>query len=267
MIPDVEVDPARAPTGCSGDPNGSTLCVPVGPYVGVYVDGFIATARSIISAYPGERIVFEPMNEPWDWASPPGTASGQSAAGQYAAVLARLLRSAIGARISLADIYVPASGALQDGSSWIPDLYAAQPCLAPGRGTCGPIGGWNVHAYGLPGSSTEGIGSVPGLRAQMRSGEDNIIVSEIGFCAVNVNGGRGCNENLSDIVSTGAQTALWLRETLDQALAMRRAGWLKGLLLWDRAGDGWSMEDDAGQLTPQGRVLLAFAQRWVGPRR
>ena len=266
MIPDVEVDPGSGPTGCTGDPDASTLCLPVDAAgIRAYVDGFVATATAIRRDFPGVRIVFEPMNEPWDWASPPGLGSGRSAAREYAAVLAPLLTAARTAGIALADIYVPGAGTMQDGSQWVSDLYQAAPCLAPGPATCGPIEGWNLHPYGLPGRRTEGIGSVPAQRALMRSGAGNIIISEVGFCADDINGGADCDENRSDITGSAAQTARWLSQTLSAALAMRRAGWLKGLLLWDRSGGGWAMEADDGRLTPQGEVLVRFA-RSVGGR-
>jgi hypothetical protein len=265
MIPDVEVDPSDGPTGCTGDPNASTLCLPVdAAAIRTYVAHFVATASAIRRAHQGARIVFEPMNEPWNWGAPPGLTSGRKAAQEYAAVLVPLLRAARAARIPLTDIYVPGAGAMQDGSQWVTDLYRAAPCLAPGPGTCGPIEGWNLHPYGLPGRADEGIGSVPAQRALMRSGADNILISEIGFCADDINGGAACDENLSDITGSAAQTAHWLSQTLSTALSMRRAGWLKGLLLWVRAGAGWAMETDAGQLTPQGDVLVNFARSVAG---
>jgi hypothetical protein len=254
------VDPSGGPTGCRGDPNASTLCLPVDQGdIRTYVKGFVATASAIRRAHPGVRIVFEPMNEPWNWGSPPGLTSGQRAAGEYATVLVGILAAAGPAGIPLRDIYVPGAGTMQDGSQWITDLYRAKPCLAPGPATCGPIEGWNLHPYGLPGHSDEGIDSVPSQRALMRSGADNIIISEIGFCASDVNSGAGCDENRSDITGTAAQTADWLSQTLSTALDMRHAGWLKGLLLWVRSGSGWAMEADDGRLTPQGGVLVRFA--------
>jgi hypothetical protein len=260
MAADVEVDPATGPLGCAGNPNTTTLCLPRDQAdVRAYVRGFVATASSIKRRYPHWPFVFEPMDEPWNWPSPPGTTSGRAAAQEYAAVLAQLLPAAAAAGIPLTDIYVPGVGQLGDGSGWISDLYQAQPCLKPGPSSCGPIEGWNLHPYGLPNSSAEGIGSVPGLRSPMLSGQNNVIVSEIGFCARDVNGGRDCNQNRSDVVGSSAQAARWLAETLHEALAMHRAGWLKALLLWNRAGDGWAMQKDDGSLTAQGQVLARFA--------
>ncbi|MGA9860087.1 MAG: hypothetical protein WBQ18_19635 [Solirubrobacteraceae bacterium] len=261
MIPDIEVDPSDAPTGCVDDPNASTLCLPdTAAQIDAYVSGFVATARSVLVAHPGARLVFEPMNEPWNWATPPGIPSGRLAADRYAAVLAPLLAAALTSSVPLDDIYVPATGRLDDGTNWIADLYAARPCLAPGGGACGPVRGWNLHPYGLPNSRSEGIGSVPAIRAGMRSGEDNIIISEIGFCARDVNAGADCEENRADVVGTGAQTARWLTQTLHVARAMWRAGWLRGLLVWNRAGGGWAMQDENGSLTPQGEALLHAAE-------
>lgn len=139
------------------------------------------------------------------------------------------------------------------------DLYQAEPCLKAGPRTCGPIAGWNLHPYGLPYSTTEGIASVPPTRGPMLSGRDNIVVSEIGFCAQDVNAGSGCQDNRPDIVTSSGKTATWLAETLTQALAMHRAGWLKALLIWNRAGDGWAMQQTGGALTSAGAVLVHFA--------
>ena len=265
MVPDIQVDPASGPPGCEDDPDPSKLCLATdNTGIGSYVQGFVQTASSVLQAHPGKMVLFEPMDEPWDWGSPPGTQSGKVAAREYATILVRLLVAAKADRIPSRDIYVPATGVLSDQTSWIPDLYAAQPCLKPGTTSCGPIAGWNLHPYGLPNSSTEGIESVPGVRAGMLSGRDNVIVSEIGFCAVDVDGGKECNENQPDIVGTSAQTAAWLSETLREAAAMHRAGWLKALLVWDRAGGGWAMQNPDGTLTAQGRALDLFADSSAG---
>jgi len=203
--------------------------------------------------------MFEPMNEPWNWADPPGTLSGRRAATEYAAVLARLLPASRAAGVPLADIYVPTTGLLADGSTWVPDLYQAQPCLRPGPATCGPIEGWSAHPYGLPGRTTEGIGALPGERAAMLSGQNNISVTEIGFCASDVNHGLYCNENRPDITGTSSQTASWLSETLREALAMHASGWLRSLLIWNRASGGWAMQNADGSLTAEGRAFVDFA--------
>ena len=213
----------------------------------------------MLDAHPGKQVLFEPMNEPWSLASPPGTSPGRIAAAQYAAVLAQLLTVAVRADIPLRDIYVPATGQLEDGSSWISDLYRDQPCLLPGRNTCGPIAGWNLHPYGVPNSQNQGIGSVPGIRQQMRSGEDNVVVSEIGFCATELAGAEGCGDNTSNLASSGAVAAARLTSTLDQAASMHRDGWLRALIVWERRGGGWSMQNPNGSLTGQGRALVQFA--------
>jgi len=265
MVPDVVVDPTTGPLGCQGNPNTTTRCLPAdAAEATAYAQDFVATASSITRTYPNRRVIFEPMDEPWNWGSPPGTTSGKVPAREYAAVLAQLLPAARAAGVPLTDIYVPGAGQLQDGSEWISDLYQAQPCLKPGPSSCGPIEGWNLHPYGLPNSSAEGIGSVPALRGQMLSGENNVIVSEIGFCALDVNGGRDCNQNRSDIVGSSAQAARWLSETLQEASAMHRAGWLKAFLVWNRAGDGWAMQNNDGSLTAQGEVLVRFASAAIG---
>ena len=260
MIPDIQIDPASGPQGCQNDPVPTLFCLPTNEAdISSYVNGFVRTVGSVLHDYPRHRVLFEPTDEPWIWASPPGTASGVRAARQYAAILAQLLPAARAAKIPLSEIYVPATGVLEDGSSWIRDLYHAQPCLAPGPASCGPIAGWNLHPYGLPHSSTEGINSVPTIRTQMLTGEDNLVVSELGFCATDVNNGGACNQNKPDIDATSDQTAAWLQATLTEAVWMHRAGWLKALMIWERSGTGFAMQNDNGTLTAAGRVLDLFA--------
>jgi hypothetical protein len=265
MVPDIEVDPpAGLVPGCAT----ARGCLPVGAgAVTAYVSGFVATAQSVLRAFPGRRVLFEPVDEPWDLGTP-GTATsrpGYGAAAAYATLLAALLPAIARARdpaIQLAQVYVPATGRLPDGSDWVTDLYRAQPCLRPGPAACGPIQGWNVHVYGRPGPSgptAGGIGALPALRARMASGAENIVVSELGFCALDVLRGEACSENTSVVDGSGQQTAAWLTETLRQAQAMHRAGWLKAVLVWARLSGGWSMQLPGGVLTPQGRALERFA--------
>jgi hypothetical protein len=89
MVPDVVINPAGGRSGCTGDPNGSTLCLPNDrAEVKGYVRDAVETMAAIRRFEPGRRVLFEPMNEPWSWASPPGTPSGRVAAVEYAAILA-----------------------------------------------------------------------------------------------------------------------------------------------------------------------------------
>jgi hypothetical protein len=259
MIPDLEVDP---PTSLEAGCGAARGCLPVNAgALGKYVRGFVATAQSVLRAFPGRRVVFEPMNEPWNMEIPGvrSSRSGYPAAAAYARVLAALLPAIARARdpaIAPGQVYVPATGRLTDGSDWVADLYRAQPCLRPGPAACGPIAGWNVHVYGPP---RDGIGALPGLRAAMASGADNIIVSELGFCALDVERGEGCAQNTPDVDGSSQQTAAWLGQTLARARAMHRAGWLKALLVWARLSGGWSMQLPNGALTRQGQALIRFA--------
>jgi hypothetical protein len=260
MIPDVVIGPVHGPVGCSSNPNTSDLCLPDTPLqIHEYVRGFIETARSMERAAPGHRIVFEPMDEPWDWAPPPGTSSGVSAADDYAAALAQLLPAAKAAGIPLSLIYVPATGLLKDATNWVPDLYRAQPCLQPGPHSCGPVEGWNLHSYGPPGSS-RGIDGVPAVRAQMRSGENNLIVSELGFCATDVLDGSHCDRNTPTVDGSSELSAHRLTQALEAALKMHQAGWLRALIVWERSAGGWSMQLPNGTLTAQGQALVQFAR-------
>jgi hypothetical protein len=262
MVPDVLIDPVIASHGCTTNPAPEALCLPVTPVqIKTYVSGFVNTATSILAVYPHSGVAFEPLNEPWDWAFPPDTPSGRSAARQYAALLASLLPAVKRAGVPLSTVYVPFTGSLADGTSWIPDLYEAEPCLRPGSNTCGPIEGWNAHPYGLPSGDARGISSLPGARTRMQSGENNIIISELGFCSTQVDNGQECDLNVPQVDGTNAQTSQWLARTLNEAAQMRRAGWLRALILWVRSGGGWSMQLTDGQLTPLGKVLTRFAAR------
>jgi hypothetical protein len=265
MIPDIEVDPpAPVEEGCPS----ARGCLPVGAgAIAGYVRGFVATAQSVLRTFPGRRVLFEPTDEPWDLGIPGSQTSrpGYGAAAAYAALLAALLPAIARAQdpaIPLGQVYVPATGRLTDGSDWVADLYRAQPCLRPGPAACGPIAGWNVHVYGRPGRRGRtggGIGALPALRAGMASGAGNIVVSELGFCALDVERGEGCAENTSVVDGSSQQTAAWLGQTLREAQAMHRAGWLKTLLVWARLSGGWSMQLPGGALTAQGRALERFA--------
>jgi hypothetical protein len=190
-------------------------------------------------------------------------------------MLARLLPAIAAARnpsIALADVYIPAAiDPLEDGSAWVPDVYQAQPCLEPGAQPCQkgspptPIEGWSVHPYGLPGYVNEGIDSLPGFRRTVLSGRDNIIASEIGFCASDVAGGASCKQNQSDAVASGSQAASLLTRTLADAYQMHKQGWLRAVIVWARsypyapAGTGWAMQNPDGSLTAQGAALVQFA--------
>jgi hypothetical protein len=266
MVPVIQVNPGAGHRNCTTDPVPTHLCLPTSQAdVKSFVQGFVQTARTVLRQYPRHLVLFEPTDEPWDWPFPPGTQSGRRAANEYAAILALLLPALRAAKVPLSDVYVPATGVLADGTSWIPDLYQAQPCLKPGPRSCGPIAGWYLHPYGLPHWTSEGIGSVPHIRTQMLSGQNNIVVSEIGFCATDVNHGNRCDENMPDIVGTSKQTATWLQETLVEAARMHRAGWLRALLIWERLGPtGWVMQNANGTLTAQGRVLDLFASSAAG---
>jgi hypothetical protein len=263
MVPDIEVDPAADGRLCAL----KRACLPVGRQeIDAYARGFVATAQSVLASFPGRRVLFEPMDEPWDIGSP-GSEPGYAAAAAYARVLAELLPAIVVARkpsIPLDEVYVPAEGRLADSTFWLTDLYQAEPCLRPGPGTCGPIEGWNVHPYGRPGRRGEGIGSVPALRPGMASGANNIVVSEVGFCAVDAAPAAICAHNDPDAFGTGEQAAAWLSQSLREALPMRRAGWLKALLVWARYSGDWSMQLPNGTLTAQGKVLEQFGNAYAG---
>jgi hypothetical protein len=56
--------------------------------LGPYVKGFLETAKAMMKLYPGKKILFEPMNEPWGETEPIYNGA------EYAKVIARLLPEA-----------------------------------------------------------------------------------------------------------------------------------------------------------------------------
>jgi IPT/TIG domain-containing protein len=209
-----------------------------------YVAGFIASATSIFAAHPGVGILLEAINEPWGYTTPRYNGA------QYADVVAKLLPAAARAGIPLNEIYIAASG-----RHWVTQMYAEQPRLQT------EIGGWYLHPYGPPSGSfaeaSAGIQSLPQVQAEMTSGQNNLIVSEVGYCAENVNDGKACG-GLD--TSSDTRAAENLGAMLVNALPYHEAGWLRALLIYSRNDGGWAMETAGGKLTAQGRVLLAFAE-------
>jgi len=209
-----------------------------------YVQGFVTSVTAILTAYPGETILFEPINEPW------GTTTPQYNGGEYADVIAKLLPAARQAHIPLSSVYVAAYG-----KHWVSQMYATQPSLQT------EVQGWYFHPYGPASGSTGedsgGIESVPRVQAEMTSGQNNVIVSEIGYCALDVNEGQSCG---GIQVPHGSEAAASLTETLTTALHYHQAGWLKALLVYSRNDGGWAMQLPGGELTAQGEALEAFAE-------
>ncbi len=241
--------------------------------IGGYVEGFVRSASRILELvnadYPGMRVLFEPMNEPWGYTTP------QYYAPEYADVIARLLPAAKAAGIPLDDIYVAATGAArfaQEGpgeaarwnpAGWVGAMYQARPALAS------EVQGWYVHPYGPPRGTAGaampdggGIESVPLLRARMTSGENNIVVSEVGFCDAEA-GGAECGGSHYPFVPDATQAAEALTEMLKAASAYHEAGWLKALMVYSRNDGGWAMQyRQSGQVkfTEMGEALLGFAE-------
>jgi IPT/TIG domain len=214
-----------------------------------YIEGFLSSASAILAAYPGRTILFEPMNEPWGYTKP------QFNGAEYADVIARLLPAARLADLPLSSIYVAASG-----RHWISQMYKAQPSLQS------EVQGWYFHPYGPAsgshGEDSQGIQSLPHVQREMTSGQNNIIVSEIGYCAEDVNHGSGCG---GGGFAHGSEAAQALTETLDNAVPYHEAGWLRALLVYSRNDGGWAMQLHHGVLTAQGEALDAFADALKRP--
>ncbi len=221
-----------------------------------YVEGFVKSAESIVKAHPGATILFEPINEPWGYTTP------QYNGAEYASVIAKLLPAANTAHLPLNNIYVGAigkdcvyKGATEECSTngWVPAMYKAQSKLET------EIQGWYFHPYGPPSGveyyDSEGIQSVPLVQSTMTSGQNNIIVSEVGYCAEDVNEGEGCGgDGLTSIAAAADLTTM-----LSNALPYHQAGWLRALLVYSRNDGGWAMQIPPKTLTKQGEALDEFA--------
>lgn len=258
MIPTITIEYRGYEGGFKSDPRFPTEAA--GSHsLSEYVNGFVSSATEILHAYPTAGVLFEPINEPWGYTTP------EFDAAQYAAVIARLLPAAQAAGIPLTDIYVAATGADLNAaedvvSGWVQAMYSAQPQLRS------EIEGWYLHPYGPP-SGTEfhhsrGIESLPATQAEMTSGQNNIIVSEAGYCALDLNGGSPCNAPSRE---TGQQAATALAQMLEKALPYREEGWLKALIVYSRNDRGWAMQVPGGRLTPSGEALESFASLYALP--
>ncbi len=229
-----------------------------------YVAGFVKSAAAILrlarERYPGMPVLLEAMNEPWAYTTPRFSPT------EYANVLAALLPAARAARIPASDIYAAATGrgcAAALGASpeactangWVPGLYHAQPALET------EIQGWYFHPYGPPSGvafdDSEGIDSLPLVQSAMTSGQSNILVSEVGYCAEDVNEGQACD---GIGVPSATVAASDLTEVLGRALYYHEVGWLRALLVYSRNDGGWAMQNYPAQtLTKAGAALEAFA--------
>jgi IPT/TIG domain len=239
MIPDVTIEFADYP-GCSFH----SQCLPSSDgAIAAYVEGFIASATEIRAKYPAAGILFEAINEPW----------GYGSASQYAAILASLLPAAERAGIPLTDIY---AGAFEDG--WVQSLYRAQPQLQS------EVKGWYLHPYLGDRAPGEGLVSLPPIQAEMTSGQNNVIVSEMGFCAPDVNdAGEKCI-GAPAATRDSSEAAALLEGELNTALPFHRAGWLRALIVYSRNDGGWAMQLKGGTLTAQGAVFERFADAYGG---
>ncbi len=235
MIPVIPIE-YKAYVNC----NFNSQCLPTSARaISEYVSGFIVSAREILARYPAVPLLFEATNEPW----------GYGSAAQYAALLASLLPAAKRAHLPLSRIYV---GATSGG--WIGALYKTRPQLQS------EIKGWYVHPYNPTHDPATGIGELPGLQAEMTSGQNNVIVSEIGFCAPDVNRSNSHCYGGSGPIRDSAEAASALTRELNLAVPFHRAGWLRALLVYSRNDGGWAMQLRGGALTAQGHALQAFAE-------
>jgi IPT/TIG domain-containing protein len=235
MIPVIPIE-YRAYVNC----NFGDQCLPTSAgAITAYVRGFISAAREILARYPAAPILLEASNEPWGYGSAP----------QYAAILASLLPAAQRAHLPMERIYAGATG-----NGWIKALYAARPQLRT------EIKGWYFHPYDKEGHpDSEGVPGLPAWQAEMTSGQNNVIVSELGFCAPEVNGSEQQCRSGPAPARNAAEAAAMLSRELRAAVPFHQAGWLRALLVYSRSDGGWAMQLRGGALTAQGQALRAFA--------
>ncbi len=204
-----------------------------------YVTGFVDSAAEIEARYPAAGILFEVVNEPWGYGTP----------AQYAAILARLEPEAARVGLPLSQIYAGATG-----GGWVGALYKARPLLQT------EVKGWYLHPYVH--TAAAGIGSLPQVQSEMTSGQNNLSVSELGFCAPDVNKASSqCGSSPQD-AGSAAEAARLLSAELQAARPDHAAGWLRDLLVYSRNDGGWAMQLSGGRLTQPGEALAAFASEY-----
>jgi hypothetical protein len=238
MIPVIVIEP----TGYSG---AGSMALPTGAGIPTFAAGFVSIALSVMAAYPAVPILFEITNEPWFYTGATG--------GQYADLVVATLQACQSANITLDRVYT-----MVNNTTWLTAMYTEQPTL----GTM--VEGWSMHPYGPPPpgftGDGEGIAYVGNFRQNLKSGANNILISEVGFWTPDVNGGASGGPGALSSAFNSTQAALWMTELLQTALTYRQAGWLKALLIYHRNDGGWAMQLSDGSLTAQGSVLASFPQ-------
>lgn len=261
MLPIITIEPTGYPSCPFGE--GTSQCLPTGTALTAYSEGFARSAKAIVERYPTQSIPLEVINEPY----------GYGTAGQYASIVSSVLNrlEAEDVPVALTDIYVSVGR-----HHWISKMYEAESSLRS------RIQGWYSHPYnpyegaGQPVTASEnsegfGIGSLPYAQAEMTSGQNNLIVSEVGYCDKAVNEGSECGGYLV----SDSEAKRDLSETLRRSSVYHNAGWLKALLVYSRNAHGWAMQvcpngegscPSGAQLTGPGEVLTNFATDLGDPR-
>lgn len=256
------VQPASAPLAniATAVANGMRVCVLIeeqnynkgNPFptdsasIAAFASYWVSAVQTIEATHPAAGFVYEIINEPWNFYSPGATAA------EYADLVVVVLQAAQAANLDLKRIYPMARNA-----QWVTDMYAQQPTL---KTLCQ---GWCFHPYGPPppGSFTgdgAGIVAVANMRPAIASGADNILLSEIGVWAPDVNGGAGGSIGQSASALNSDQAAQWMTRTLEVAAQYHAEGWLKALILYSRNDGGWATNLLGGSLTESGKALQAF---------
>ena len=237
MIPVVLIEPSTYGSGA----------IPSGANITTFANYVVAQIEAVEAAYPDAGILYEIINEPWTT----GNFSPAPTAANHADVVKGVCDACIAAGLDMTRIYFQVQN-----PAWLSGMYAQQSTLET------EVQGWAVHPYGAPppgyaSSTTQGIASVPVLRAGMQSGADNILISEVGIRDYSVVAGHSTDENTA---LDGTTAGIWARQIIDCARAYHAEGWLKALLWYNRNSDSWATNAAGGALTNIGTALQNHGQ-------
>jgi hypothetical protein len=99
------------------------------------------------------------------------------------------------------------------------------------------------------------------VQEKITSGQNNIIVSEVGYCDKEVPEGKECGSG----GITNAEAGKDMEEMLSHAKPYHEEGWLRALVIYSRNDRGWAMQEYPSKaLTKDGEVLDAFSESLVG---
>jgi hypothetical protein len=207
-----------------------------------YAKEFVKTAESILEVYP--NVVLEPMNEPW-FNTYPTEDDGE----QYGEILAKLMPELAKAKIPANKVFVASYGE----DEWVEDIYKASEALKT------EIAGWYYHCDGgktgeCTKSGENGGGIQQTGRSEMKSGKDNIILSEFG---------ERMGSSKTEKEEYPAKEAEF-KEVLKVANEDHAEGekWLTAAIVYSRNAKEWNMSEAGkpGNVTADGKIFTEFAE-------